>query len=84
VDVRLEEGALSILAIPVTAPILVEGVRGVFVKEQGGYRFAPVTLGKGSDEWIQVLEGLVTGQEIVIDGVFDLKNSLLKDSIAGD
>jgi cobalt-zinc-cadmium efflux system membrane fusion protein len=84
VDVRLEEGALSILAIPVTAPILVEGVRGVFVKDQRGYRFVPVTLGKGSDEWIQVLEGLATGQEIVIDGVFDLKNSLLKDSIAGD
>lgn len=84
VDVRLEEGALSILAIPVTAPILVNGVRGVFVKDQRGYRFVPVTLGKGSDEWIQVLEGLATGQEIVIDGVFDLKNSLLKDSIAGD
>ncbi|MEX0829125.1 MAG: efflux RND transporter periplasmic adaptor subunit [Nitrospirales bacterium] len=84
VDVRLEGGALTILAIPVTAPILVEGVRGVFVKDQRGYRFAPVTLGEESDEWIEVLEGLAIGQEIVIDGVFDMKNALLKDSIAGD
>ena len=84
VEIRLEEGALSILAIPVTASILVEGVRGVFVKDQRGYRFVPVTLGQEGDGWIQVLEGLATGQEVVIEGVFDLKNSLLKDSIAGD
>jgi len=84
VEVRLEEGALSILAIPVTAPTLVEGVRGVFVKDDNGYRFSPVTLGKESDGWIEVTEGLTTGDEVVIEGVFDLKNSLLKDSIEGD
>ena len=34
VEVRLEEGALSILAIPVTAPTLVEGVRGSICETQ--------------------------------------------------
>ena len=84
VEVRLEEGSSSILAIPVSAPTLVEGVRGVFVKHNTDYRFTPVKLGKESDGWIEVTEGLTTGDEVVIEGVFDLKNSLLKDSIAGD
>ena len=84
VEVRLEEGASSILAIPVTAPTLVEGVRGVFVKHNDDYTFTPVKLGQESDGWIEVTEGLTTGNEVVIEGVFDLKNSLLKDSIAGD
>ena len=80
----MEEGASSILAIPVTAPTLVEGVRGVFVKRNNDYTFTPVKLGQESDGWIEVTEGLTTGDEVVIEGVFDLKNSLLKDSIAGD
>jgi len=84
VEVRLEEGSSSILAIPVTAPTLVEGVRGVFVKDENGYRFTPVTLGQESDGWAEVTEGLTAGDEVVIEGVFDLKNALLKDSIAGD
>ncbi len=84
VEVRLEEEAASILAIPVTAQTLVEGVHGVFVKQTDGFHFVPVKLGQESDGWIEVMEGLTTGDEVVIQGVFDLKNSLLKDSIAGD
>jgi cobalt-zinc-cadmium efflux system membrane fusion protein len=84
VEVRLEEGASSILAIPITALTIVEGVRGVFVKHNNDYRFTPVKLGQESDGWIEVTEGLTTGDEVVIEGVFDLKNSLLKDSIEGD
>ena len=84
VEVRLKEVASPILAISVSAPTLVEGVRGVFVKENNDYRFIPVTLGQESDGWIEVTEGLTAGDEIVIEGVFDLKNALMKDSIAGD
>jgi len=84
VEVRLEEGASSILAIPVTAPTLVDGVQGVFVKHTNDYTFTPVKLGQESDGWVEVTKGLTTGDEVVIEGVFDLKNSLLKDSIQGD
>ena len=84
VDVRLEEGASMIVAIPVTASTLVEGVRGVFVKDEDGYRFISVKLGQESDGWIEVIDGLSVGDEIVIEGVFDLKNSLLKHSIEGE
>lgn len=84
VEVRLEQGAASILAIPTTAPTLVDGVRGVFVKRNNDYSFVPVKLGQESDGWVEVTEGLKAGDEVVVAGVFDLKNSLLKDSIAGD
>jgi membrane fusion protein, heavy metal efflux system len=84
VEVRLEEGSSSILAIPVSAPTLIEGVRGVFVKQNNGYRFIPVTLGQASDGWIEVTEGLRTGDEVVIEGVFDLKNALMRHSIEGE
>ncbi len=84
VEVRLEEGEASILAIPVTAPTIVEGVRGVFVKDDTGYRFVSVTFGQESDGWIEVTEGLTSGDDVVIEGVFDLKNSLLKHSIEGE
>jgi membrane fusion protein, heavy metal efflux system len=84
VEVRLEQGASSLIAIPVSAPTLIEGVRGVFVKHNNDYSFLPVKLGQESDGWIEVTEGLTVGDEVVIEGVFDLKNSLLKDSIAGD
>ncbi len=84
VEVRLEEGEASILAIPVTSPTIVEGGRGVFVKDDTGYSFVSVTLGRESDGWIEVTEGLTSGDEVVIEGVFDLKNSLLKHSIEGE
>ena len=84
IEVRLEEGEASILAIPVTAPTIIEGVRGVFLKEQHDYRFTPVTLAQESDGWIEVSEGLTAGDVVVIEGVFDLKNALLKHSIEGE
>ena len=84
IDVRLEEEEAAILAIPVTAPTIVEGVGGVFVKEANDYAFIPVTLGQESDGWIEVTEGLTSGDEVVIGGVFDLKNALLKHSIEGE
>lgn len=84
VEVRLEQGAASILAIPTTAPTLVDGVRGVFVKHNSDYSFVPVKLGRESGGWVEVTQGLTEGDKVAIAGVFDLKNSLLKDSIEGD
>jgi len=83
VEVRLEQGAPSLLAIPITAPPLIEGVRGVFVKQNDNFRFIPVTLGQDNEGWVEVTDGVVEGDDVVIEGVFDLKNALLKDSIAG-
>jgi multidrug efflux pump subunit AcrA (membrane-fusion protein) len=42
-----------------------------------------VTLGEESDGWIEVIAGLKSGDIVVSEGVFDLKNALLKHSIAG-
>ena len=54
------------------------------MKHTNDYTFTPVKLGQESDGWVEVTKGLTTGDEVVIEGVFDLKNSLLKDSIQGD
>ncbi len=84
VDVRLEVGAVSILAIPTSAPTLVDGQRGAFTKQENGYLFVPLELGRENDGWIEVIKGLAPGDEVVVAGVFDLKNTLLKDSIEGE
>ncbi len=84
VDVRLEEGAVSILAIPTSAPTLVEGQRGAFIKQENEYTFVPMEFGRENDGWIEVIKGLSPGGEVVVEGVFDLKNTLLKDSIEGE
>ncbi len=84
VEVRLEEGGAPILAIPVTAPTLIEGTQGVFVKDGNDYAFLPVTFGQESDGWLAVTEGLSSGDEVVVEGVFDLKNAMLKHSIEGE
>jgi multidrug efflux pump subunit AcrA (membrane-fusion protein) len=41
-------------------------------------------LGRESDGWLEVIDGLSPGDEVVVEGVFDLKNTLLKDSIEGE
>lgn len=84
IEVRLEEGEAPILAIPVTAPTLIEGTRGVFVKDGIDFAFLPVTFGQESDGWLAVTEGLSSGDEVVVEGVFDLKNAMLKHSIEGE
>ncbi len=84
VDVHLQEGVIPTLAIPVAAFTLVEGIRGVFVKRREIFRFVEVQVGKESGGWTEVVAGLKVGDEVVIEGVFDLKNSLMKSSIEGE
>jgi hypothetical protein len=43
-----------------------------------------MTIGKESDDWVEVLEGVSAGQQVVTKGVFDLKNAMLKESIQGE
>ena len=68
VDVQLEEGAISILAIPTSALTLVEGQRGAFLKQANEYTFVPLELGGENDGWIEVINGLTPGDEVVVAG----------------
>lgn len=84
VDVRLHRAGTSAVAIPRSALTLIDGRQGVFVQRRNGYAFVPVTLGRQSEAWVEVLNGVTEGDTVVTQGVFDLKNALLRDSIQGE
>jgi len=84
VEVNLMDEPAVALTIPRSAVTLIDGVQGVFVQQEDGYVFVPMTVGKESDEWVEVLEGVSAGQQVVTKGVFDLKNVMLKESIQGE
>ncbi len=81
VDVRLTFDGPPTLAVPASAVTLVDKARGVFVQRETGYAFVPVEVGREGGGWVEVRKGLTAGDRVVTDGVFDLKNALLKETI---
>ncbi|MDP1769124.1 MAG: efflux RND transporter periplasmic adaptor subunit [Nitrospirota bacterium] len=81
VDVQLAVASPPTLAVPVSALTMVDNVRGVFVQRENGYTFVPIEGGREGGGWVEVKKGLSEGEVVVIDGVFDLKNVLLKEHI---
>lgn len=74
------EGAQT-LAVPASALTMVDKTRGVFVERPAGFVFTPIETGREAGKWIEVKNGLQAGDVVVSDGVFDLKNVLLKEHI---
>jgi cobalt-zinc-cadmium efflux system membrane fusion protein len=72
----------TVLAIPDHAITLIEGISTVF-KLEGGDEFHPqaVTTGRSAGGWTEIRRGLAEGDEIAVDGVFDLKSLLLKATL---
>jgi multidrug efflux pump subunit AcrA (membrane-fusion protein) len=60
---------------------MVGNVRGVFVQRETRYAFVPIEAGREGGGWVEVQKGLTAGEQVVVDGVFDLKNVLLKEHI---
>jgi cobalt-zinc-cadmium efflux system membrane fusion protein len=81
VDVQLAIASRPILAVPLSALTMVDNVRGVFVQRETGYAFVPIEIGREAGGWVEVQKGLTAGEQVVVDGVFDLKNVLLKEHI---
>ena len=81
VDVRLTFDGPPTLAVPVSAVTLVGKARGVFVQREKGYVFVPIETGREGGGLVEVKKGLTVGERVVTDGVFDLKNALLKEAI---
>ena len=81
VDVQLLILSPPTLAIPVSAVTTADNVRGVFIQRETGYAFVPIEVGREGGGWIEVRKGLSEGEPVVVDGVFDLKNVLLKEHI---
>ncbi len=82
VDVILPRPGSPTLAVPESAVTTVEKVRGLFIEQGSAYRFAPVEVGRESGGWVEIKNGAAEGDRVVIDGVFDLKNVLLKKHIS--
>ena len=81
VDVRLAIASPPALAVPASALTMVDNVRGVFVQRETRYAFVPIEAGREGGGWMEVRKGLTAGEQVVVDGVFDLKNVLLKEHI---
>lgn len=81
VDVQLAIASEPTLAVPMSALTMVDNVRGVFVQRESGYAFVPIEVGREGGGWVEVRKGLTAGEQVVVDGVFDLKNVLLKEHI---
>jgi cobalt-zinc-cadmium efflux system membrane fusion protein len=81
VDVSLPLAGAPTLAVPVTAITTVDTQRGVFVRREQGFAFVPVDSGREGGGWIEIRKGLSDQDTVVTEGVFDLKNVLLKEHI---
>ena len=81
VEVQLTSESPATLAVPLSALTMVDNVRGVFVQREPGYAFVPIKAGREGGGWVEVQNGLTAGELVVVDGVFDLKNVLLKEHI---
>lgn len=84
VDVRLIDQQQPVLSIPLSALTMVEGVRGVFVQRDNGYDFVFVETGQEGGGLVEIKRGLKLGEHVVTEGVFDLKNAIMKPSIEGE
>lgn len=72
----------TVLAVPDRAITLIKGVSTVF-RLEGDTEFHPqaVTTGRAAGGWTEIREGLAEADEIAVDGVFDLKSLLLKETL---
>lgn len=81
VEVALVWSGPPVLTVPITAMTTIEHTRGLFLETGDGYTFVPVEAGREGGGWIEIRRGVQEGDRIVTDGVFDLKNVLLKEHI---
>lgn len=84
VEVRLIDQQQPVLSIPLSAVTMLDGVRGVFVQRVTGYDFVFIETGQEGGGLVEVKRGLQLGERVVTEGVFDLKNAIMKTSIQGE
>lgn len=82
VEARLSVEGAPALAVPRAAVSIVDNVQGVFLKRSSGFTFTPIQTGREDGGWVEILGGVVDGDQIVTAGTFDLKNEWLKGHIA--
>jgi cobalt-zinc-cadmium efflux system membrane fusion protein len=81
VDVTLTLPGSPVPAIPTSAVTTVGQVRGVFIERNSAYLFVPVEPGREGGGLVEIRNGVKEEDRVVVAGVFDLKNVLLKEHI---
>lgn len=81
VQVRLSDKNKAVLSMPLSAITLVNSVRGVFIQTPKGFEFVPVEVGPETGGLVEVIHGVGAGAGVVTQGVFDLKNAMMKSSL---
>lgn len=71
------------VAIPKTALQSIDDQPSVFIKTLNGFEPNPVHLGKTNEYNVEILSGLIPGQQYVSQGGFTLKAQLAKGSFGG-
>lgn len=75
------ESVQAAIVVPKTALETIDNQTVVFVQTDEGFVPQPVTLGKSSVTYVEILSGLSTGQTYVKKGGFTLKAELAKGSL---
>jgi len=66
------------VGVPVNAIVSIDDIPNVFIKiTDNKFLLRPVTLGIKNKEFIHIEDGLLEGEEVVIDGAFHLNNERL-------
>ena len=72
----------NVISVPASALIEEQGIYSVFVKEhEEAYRKVPVTLGADNGKEVQILSGLKAGDEVVIEGAYQIKLASASNAI---
>ncbi|HET6585632.1 MAG TPA: efflux RND transporter periplasmic adaptor subunit, partial [Nannocystaceae bacterium] len=74
-----------VLVVPRTAVIELDRADIVFVRQPDDhFEVHEVVLGRSAPGRVEVVHGLREGEQVVVDGAFNLKSVLLRDSLHGD
>ena len=85
VSVELVEEERTVpVAVPVKAIQSMRGWSVVFVKYGDLFEARPLELGESDGQWVEVLSGLVPGQEYVAENSFTVKAEIGKSSASHD
>jgi RND family efflux transporter MFP subunit len=78
------EAVPRVLSVPLSSVVDVGGRDSVFiVLDDGVFELRDVRVGRRWGEWVEVVEGLSTGEPVVVAGTFTLKSEVLEGELAG-
>ncbi|MFH1538318.1 MAG: efflux RND transporter periplasmic adaptor subunit [bacterium] len=80
-EAKLDLGGSEMLAVPIDALLDREGVRSVFVVEEGRAMERVVSVGMISDEWVGVEAGIEEGERVVVFGIRGLSDGTKVDVV---